>query len=156
MKKIIKKISLTFFTLYSMLCTTVYGNMTAEAMDESIKFYDEHKFIIESTNTITELMIISFLIFIIVIPIIIIFKLVKYNKNKDEKYEYSIKTLGIAEIVFIINVFYSTRVYSLLSYGSENNLYKNISIIISSLVSIGIVIFFAYLFHNRLKNKIKD
>lgn len=140
MKKIIKKLSLTFLVLFSILYTTVYGNMTIEAMEESAKFYNEHKFFIDSTRVISAIMELAFFVFIIIIPIIIIFKKVKSKNSQDEKNKYIIKTLGIAELLFIINIFI-TNMTKVARYGSKSILYVNIFIIVISLLNIGIVLF---------------
>jgi len=139
MKKSIKKLIVIFFALFSILCTKVYGNMTLEAMEESARFYDEHKFFIDVTEVISVIMELSFLVFVIVIPIIIIYKILKLRNNLDERIKSNIKILGIAEILFIINRFI-INCSNELKYGSESVLYINVFIILISLLNIAIVL----------------
>ncbi len=140
MKKIIKKASCIFFILISVLCTRVFANMTIEASEKSMKFYDEHKFLIESTQIISQILELAFLVFVIVIPIIIIYKKVKLKNNQNDRNKYIIKTLGLAELLFIFNIFISYAA-EVAKYGSESVLYCNIFIIIVSLANIGIILF---------------
>lgn len=141
MKKTIKKLTLIFLTLLSVLCTKVYGNMTIEAMEESTKFYNEHKFLIDSTQVISSLMRLTFIVFIIVIPIIIIYKNIKLKHNQNEREKYIVKTLGIAELLCIINTFIIGTASTLYGHGSESALYISIFIILISLLNIGIILF---------------
>ena len=140
MKKIIKKASCIFFILISVLCTRVFANMTIEAYEKSMKFYDEHKFLIDSTQIISQILELAFLVFVIVIPIIIIYKKVKLKNNQNDRNKYIIKTLGLAELLFIFNIFISYAA-EVVKYGSEIVLYCNIFIIIVSLANIGIILF---------------
>ena len=141
MKKIIKKISLFFLVIFNILFTKVYANMTAEAMEESAKFYDEHKFLIDSTKIVSRLMHLTLMFFIIIIPIIIIYKKIKQKNNPNEKDSYIIKTLGLAELLCIINTFITGYASMLYGHGSESALRINIFIIIISLLNIGIILF---------------
>ena len=136
MKKFIKKLTLTFLTLLNLLYTTVYGNMTIEAMEESEKFYNEHKFLMDSTTIIARLISLISMIFIIIIPIIIIYKKIKLKNNENGRDKYIIKTLGLAELLCIINTFIIKFAFSL--YGSERVF---IFIIFISLLNVGIVLF---------------
>jgi len=139
MKKIIKKASFIFLILISVLCTRVSANMTLEAM-ESLQFYNEHKFLIDSTQIISKIMELAFFVFVIVIPIIIIYKKVKLKNNPNDRNKYIIKTLGLAELLVVFNIFISYCA-EMVKYGSESTLYSNIFIIIVSLVNIGIILF---------------
>lgn len=139
MKKNIKKLIVIFFALFSILCTKVYGNMTLEAMEESARFYDEHKFLIDVTEVISVIMELSFLVFVIIIPIIIIYKILKLRNNLDERIKSNIKMLGIAEILFIINRFIINFIKEF-KYESESTLYVNVCIILISLLNIAIVL----------------
>lgn len=141
MKKIIKKLSSFFLASFSILCTKVYANMTAEAMEESENFYNEHKFLIDSTTIISRLMHLSLMIFIIIIPIIIIYKKVKLKNNPNEKDNYIIKTLGLAELLCIINTIITGYASMLYGHGSESALHNSIFIIIISSLNIGIILF---------------
>ena len=141
MKKIIKKLTLTFLALLSVLCTTVYGNMTLEAMMESEKFYNEHKFLMNSTSIIARLMTLVSMILIIIIIIIIIYKKLKLKNNENERDKYIIKTLGLAELLCVINAFITGRASMFYGHGSESALYINIFIIFISLLNIGIILF---------------
>ena len=140
MKKIIKKASFIFLILISVLCTRVFANMTLEAMEESQQFYNEHKFLIDSTQIISIILELAFFVFVIVIPIIIIYKKVKLKNNPNDRNKYIIKTLGLAELLFVFNIFISYSA-EMVKYGSESTLYSNIFIIIVSLVNIGIILF---------------
>ena len=141
MKKNIKKLSLLFLVSFSILCTKVYANMTLEAMEESARFYNEHKFLIDSTKIISRLMHLTIMIFIIIIPIIIIYKKIKQKNNPNEKDSYIIKTLGFAELLCIINTFITGSASLAYGHGSESELRINIFIIIISSLNIGVILF---------------
>ena len=141
MKKNIKKLSLLFLVLFSILCTKVYANMTLEAMEESARFYNEHKFLIDSTKIISRLMHLTIMIFIIIIPIIIIYKKIKLKNKPNEKDTYIIKTLGLAELLCIINTIITGAASMLDKHGREMSLHIYIFIIIISLLNIGVVLY---------------
>ena len=132
--------AIIFLILISVLCTRVSANMTLEAMEESLQFYNEHKFLIDSTQIISKIMELAFFVFVIVIPIIIIYKKVKLKNNPNDRNKYIIKTQGLAELLFVFNIFISYCA-EIVKYGSESTLYSNIFIIIVSLVNIGIILF---------------
>ena len=132
-----KKLILAFLSLFSLLCSTSYGNMTLEAMEESKQFYDEHEFLIESTNIIAWLMRFSFIIFVIAVPMIIIYKKIKNKENKD-----IIEKLCVAEFLCIINLFITIGLTTLVrGSGSESLLKVNIINLIISLLNIVIILF---------------
>lgn len=68
-----------FLTLLNTLCTKVYANMTVEAIEGSTKFYNIYKFLINLTQIISRIMELACFVFIIVIPIIILYKKIKLN-----------------------------------------------------------------------------
>ena len=142
MKKIIKILS-TFFILINIMYTTVYCNMTIEAMEKSRKYYEEHKFIIDFAQNICYILELQLIIFVIIIPFIIIYKKIKLKKQENVKDKKIVKTLGFAEILFISVIFCVYMGAKILnrSFTSEQRLHVNIFVIIVSLVSIGIVIF---------------
>lgn len=141
MKKFMKKFILIFLTLLNTLCTKVYANMTVEAIEESTKFYNTYNFLINLTNIISRIMELACFVFIIVIPIIILYKKIKLKKDQqNESNKYLIKTLGLAELLFIFNIFI-IYIAEIVKYGSELTLYANIFIILISLLNIGIILF---------------
>ena len=72
MKKL-KKFNLNLLGLMTILNTSVYGNMTLEAMDEADRFYKENNVIIELFATLSEIMKILILALIVIIPLIFIY-----------------------------------------------------------------------------------
>lgn len=76
MKKL-KKFNLNLLGLMTILNTSVYGNMTLEAMDEADRFYKENNVIIELFATLSEIMKILILALIVIIPLIFIYRKIK-------------------------------------------------------------------------------
>lgn len=140
MKKIIKKAFVIFCSILSVLYTKVYANMTLEAMEENIKFYNEHKFLIDSTQIISTILELAFLVFVIIIPIIIIYKKIKLENTSNNRNKYIIKTLKLAELLFIFNIFIFS-VAETIKYGAKKEMYLNIIIILISFVNIGLILF---------------
>lgn len=140
MKKIIKKAFVIFCSILSVLYTKVYANMTLEAMKENIKFYNEHKFLIDSTQIISTILELAFWGFVIIIPIIIIYKKIKLKNTSNDRNKYIIKTLKLAELLFIFNIFIFS-VAETVKYGAKKEMYLNIIIILISFVNIGLILF---------------
>lgn len=140
MKKIIKKAFVIFCSILSVLYTKVYANMTLEAMEENIKFYNEHKFLIDSTQIISTILELAFWGFVIIIPIIIIYKKIKLKNTSNDRNKYIIKTLKLAELLFIFNIFIFS-VAETVKYGAKKEMYLNIIIILISFVNIGLILF---------------
>jgi len=151
MKENLKKIIVSFLSLLSVLCTTVYGNMTAEAIEESMKFYDKHKFLINTVSIIWLIMKLALFVFVIVIPIIIIYKKVKHKNNQDKKVVYIIATLEEAEVIFICDLIFTFMVSTVFTMGSAMALMSCIFNISISLILIGIMLY-SLLKAKNLKN----
>ena len=139
MKKILKTAFL-FLILLCLFFTNVYGNMTIEAMEKSKEFYNSHKILFDSMQIIAMIMKLALLVFIVIIPIIIIYKKIKLKKDLKEKNKHIIKILALAELLFIFNI-YIIKIAEMAKQGSEMSTYINIFIILISILNIGIISF---------------
>jgi hypothetical protein len=133
MKKTIKKLLLLAVIFVNILCTEGFCDMTVESMEESLQFYNQHKFIINLTTIIYKFWEYAIVAFIIIIPIIIIYIKIKQKIKKEEGKTKHISCLLKEEVALIIN-FGIMMVLSPLRYGSEWTLYDNIIIIMLSLI----------------------
>lgn len=138
MKKFFKKVILIFFTLSIVLSVKVNANMSIEAMEESQEFYEKHEILIITTGYINNILQISFTAFFIVIPIIMLYVIIKQKDDKNARNEHLVK-LGWAEFfIFIYLCFIGTSM--LFRYGSENSLKVNILNILVSILDIKMII----------------
>lgn len=140
MKNSIKKITLLFILFLNILYTKVLCNMTLEAMEESDRFLDKHSFICYTCATISIILTLSFLIFVLVIPFILIFRKIKYKKTDDIKIKQKTKSLIFSEIFLIVYLYLNSQFSRLFRNGSQAVLCGNIFNIIFSALLLRIIL----------------
>ena len=138
MKKIFKKVILIFLTLSIVLSAEINADMSIDAMEESQEFYEKHEMLMITTNYINDILQISFSVFFIVIPIIMLYVIIKQKDDKNARNEYLAK-LGWAEFFVCIYLCF-TGTTMLFRYGSESSLKINILNILFSILDIKMII----------------
>lgn len=135
MKNSIKKITLLFILFLNILYTKVHCNMTLEAIEESQRFVDEHAFIFYTSQIISIILTLSFLIFVFVIPFILIYRKIKYKKSDDVIIQQKTKSLVSAEVFLIAFLLLNSMFSGFFRNGSQAVLCGNIfNIIFSALL----------------------
>lgn len=135
MKNSVKKVTLLFVLFFNLLYTKVNCNMTLEAMQESQRFLDEHTFIFYTCQILSTILTLSFFIFTLVIPFILIYRKIKYKKSDDIKIKQKNKSLISAEVFLIAYFFLNSMFSRFFRNGSQAVLCGNIfNIIFSTLI----------------------
>ena len=139
MKKL-KKFNLNLLGLMTILNTSVYGNMTLEAMDEADRFYKENNVIIELFATVSEIMKILILALIVIIPLIFIYRKIKLKKE-DNKKNKELNNLFIAsEILCVLNLFV-IYIIEMINSTAITTLYGDCFIVFIVVLSIGFILY---------------